>query len=324
MKADRLIEIGIVLYPDVQFSTVLGLTDLFTIANRFVAPRDGKLSKSIRVSHWKRDDRTGQPVRVFDTHQGEKGNPAALVLPSNLGDPVNPDVVAPYVKWLREKHSEGAAICSVCVGTFFLAETGLLDGRSATTHWMFSEDFRSRFAHVSLDIDRLIVDDGDIITAGGAMAWIDLGLKLLDRFAGPNVMIETSRFLLIDPPGREQRYYSFFSPRMTHGDAAVLKVQHWLQATGAKDIALKSLVAVSGLEERTFLRRFRKATGMTSSEYCQRLRMGQAREMLQFSKLSVESVAWEVGYADAGAFNKVFSKIVGLTPGEYRQRFNAM
>src|SRR3546814_8796756 len=91
------------------------------------------------------------------------------------------------------------------------------------------------------------------------MAWTDLGLKLVDRFLGPTVMFETARILLVDPPGREQRYYSVFSPRLTHGDAAVLKVQHWLQATQAKDVALATLAAQAGLEERTFLRRFQKA-----------------------------------------------------------------
>jgi transcriptional regulator GlxA family with amidase domain len=129
--------------------------------------------------------------------------------------------------------------------------------------------------------------------------------------------------LLIDPAGREQCYYSNFSPRLTHGDAAVLKVQHWLQTTQAKDIALPTLAAQAQLEERTFLRRFQKATSMTTTEYCQRLRVGNARELLQFSALSVEQIAWDVGYGDPGAFRKVFTRIVGLSPSEYRHRFYA-
>jgi len=103
----------------------------------------------------------------------------------------------------------------------------------------------------------------------------------------------------------------------------VLKVQHWLQATDAREIALATLAARAGLEERTFLRRFQKATGMTTREYCQRLRVGKAREMLQFSRLPVDRIAWEVGYSDPGTFRKLFARIVGLTPGEYRRRFSA-
>jgi transcriptional regulator GlxA family with amidase domain len=312
-----------VLYPGAQNSTVLGLTDLFTIANRFVVEQRELSSRPIRISHWQREDGDGQPKRVFDTHPHEESSPTALILPSVLGDPPGRSTIAPYIDWLRERHAAGTIMSSVCAGAFLLAETGLLDDRSATTHWMYAGIFRARFARTKLEADRLIVDDGDIITAGGAMSWTDLGLKLLDRLLGPNVMIRTSRILLIDPPGREQRYYSFFSPNMTHGDPAILKVQHWLQATAARDIALKSLVSISGLEERTLLRRFRKATGMTTSEYCQRLRVGRAREMLQSGRKSIENIAWEVGYGDAGSFSRLFVKIVGLTPGDYRQRFSA-
>ena len=161
------------------------------------------------------------------------------------------------------------------------------------------------------------------MTAGGIMSWTDLGLTLVERFLGPMVMVETARMLLVDPPGREQRYYSIFSPSFRHSDSAVLKVQHWLQATAAKDTALPSLAAEAGLEERTFLRRFQKATGMTTTEYCQRLRVNKAQDLLQFSRLPIDNVAWEVGYSDPGAFRKVFTRIVGLKPGEYRQRFSA-
>ncbi|EQB16342.1 hypothetical protein L284_09505 [Novosphingobium lindaniclasticum LE124] len=183
---------------------------------------------------------------------------------------------------------------------------------------------RARFPDVGrVDSDRLIIDDGDIITVGGVMAWTDLALKLVDRFLGPTIMLETARHLLVDPPGREQSYYSTFSPRLTHGDAAVLKVQHWLQATEARDVSLPTLAGQAGLEERTFLRRFQKATGFTSTDYCQRLRVGKAQELLQFSSRPIERIAWEVGYGDPSAFRKVFLRIVGLSPREFRQRFQA-
>lgn len=313
------LEIGIVDYPGAQSSTILGLTDMFLIANRVVERRGEQAP--LRISHWQRAAGAAVPERRFDSAPGADGRPAVLILPSALGDPPDRDAALPYAAWIRALHASGTVLSSVCAGAFVAAETGLLDGRTATTHWMYADAFRARFGATRLDIDRLIVEDGDIITAGGAMSWTDLGLKLLDRLLGPEVMFQTSRILLIDPPGREQRYYSFFSPTMTHGDGAILKVQHQLHATAAKDIALDAMVAASGLEQRTFLRRFRKATGMTTSEYCQRLRVGRAREMLQSRRLSVENVAWEVGYRDVGSFSKIFARTVGLTPGEYRQRF---
>ncbi len=160
-----------------------------------------------------------------------------------------------------------------------------------------------------------------MITAGGLMAWIDLGLKLVDRLLGSSIMLETARFLLVDPPGREQRYYSNFSPRLRHGDEAVLKVQHWLQAQGAREASIPAMAARAGLEERTFLRRFRKATGLKPTEYCQHLRVGKAREMLEITNRTIDQVAWDVGYEDAGAFRKVFQKVMGLSPRDYRRRF---
>jgi transcriptional regulator GlxA family with amidase domain len=315
-------EIGLLLYPGAQMAAVLGMTDLLGVAERLARKRlPERELPLLRVSHWRQEAQGEAPVRVFDSAPGARRNPTVLILPPALGDPISREVAAPLVGWLRDGHGAGITLGSICAGAFLLGETGLLARRTVTTHWGYFEPFRARFPDTRIDTDRLIVDDGDIVTAGGMMAWVDLGLKLVDRFLGPTVMTETARSFLVDPPGREQRYYSAFSPLLTHGDAAVLKVQHWLQATDAKETDLATLAAHAGLEERTFLRRFQKATGLTTTEYCQRLRVGKAREMLQFGTLSIDKIAWEVGYGDPGAFRKVFMRIVGLTPGEYRQRF---
>lgn len=323
MNERQLIEIGLVLYPEAQLAAVLGLTDLLGVAGRIAAAHRKLDSSPLRISHWQRKTSGAKPVRIFDSEPGASGDLSALIMPPTLSEPIGVEAAAPWADWLKRHHANGVMLGSVCAGAFLLGETGLLAKRTVTTHWAYAELFQTRFPDACLDVDRLIIDDGDIVTAGGAMAWTDLGLRLVDRFLGPHVMIETARMLLIDPAGREQCYYSTFSPRLTHGDAAVLKVQHWLQATQAKDIALSTLAAHAQLEERTFLRRFQKATGMTTTEYCQRLRVGNARELLQFSALSVEQIAWDVGYSDPGAFRKVFTRVVGLSPSEYRRRFHA-
>ena len=305
------IRIGIVLYPGVQLSAAMGLTDLFYVAGQAAAEKG-----SLRL-------------QVHDIHPNVPAERAAevpcdvLILPPSLQQPIQPDAAASFAHWLRQRHSEGTVLASVCGGAFLLAETGLLKGRTVTTHWTYAQAFRDRFPDVVLDTDRLIIDGGDIISAGGLMSWTDLGLKLVERFLGPVVMAQTARMMLVDPPGREQRYYSSFVPRLTHGDAAVLKVQHHLQATEGREARLAVLADQAGLEERTLLRRFQKATGLTTTVYAQRLRIAKAQELLQFGRLSVERVAWEVGYTDAGSFRKIFHRIVGLTPGEYRQRFHA-
>lgn len=150
--------------------------------------------------------------------------------------PITDEAAAPFVERLRERHAAGAVLASVCGGVFLLAETGLLAGRAVTTHWMYAETFRQRFPDVRLDTDRLIIDGGDILSAGGLMSWTDLGLRLVERILGPAAMAETARTMLVDPPGREQRFCSAFVPRLTHGDAAILKAQHFLQAGEGREM----------------------------------------------------------------------------------------
>lgn len=315
------IELGIVLYPGVQMATVFGLTDLFGIAGRFDGAAADPDRLPLRISHWQLGETDQAAKRVHDSHPDACGEPSVLILPPSLEEPISAEAARPYLDWLRQHHQAGVRLASICAGAFLLGETGLLAGRTATTHWLYVERFMARFPDVRLNADQLIIDADDIITAGGLMAWTDLGLRLVDRYLGAKAMIDTAQMLVIDPPGRQQRYYSAFSPRLNHGDGAILAVQQWLQETAAGETALAELAQRAGLEERTFLRRFRKATGMTTTDYCQRLRVGRARELLQTSRLPIERVAWEVGYADPGAFRKVFTRVVGLTPGAYRRRF---
>jgi transcriptional regulator GlxA family with amidase domain len=322
MAKHPVLEIGIVPFPGAQLAAIYGLIDLFKIADTYAARHFGDDKVFLRITQRLppalapiANESLGIELKIDKT-------PTVLILPPKLGTPLTAEEATPYADWLIASYKRGTVLASACGGAFMLAEAGLLDGRSVTTHWDHADVFGRRFPEARLDVDKLIIDDGDIISAGGLMAWVDMGLKLVDRFLGPVVMVETARYMLVDPPGREQRYYSAFSPNLKHGDASILKVQHRLQAEGAKDVTLSALASVAGLEERTFLRRFRKATGLTAGDYCQRLRVGKACELLQFSAAPVETIAWQVGYGDPSAFRKVFLKITGLTPGDYRRRFN--
>ena len=315
-----LIEVGMMLYPDCQMGMVHGITDLFDVAGRF-AVEHGR--RPIRASHWLLQP-DGGFARRYDSHPDEPGgnSPAVLIAPGSLHKLLEPGEVEPYARWLLDRHGQGAVLASNCGGAFALAATGLLAGRPATTHWFFADEFRARFPDVRMEVDRMVVDDGDIVTAGGLMAWTDLGLRIVERLLGPTVMMETARFLLIDPAGREQKNYASFAPKLTHGDEAILKVQHWLQARGAGSVAVAEMAGEAGMEERTFQRRFKAATGMTPVEYVQHLRVGRARELLEFTRRTVDQIAWSVGYEDAAAFRKLFHRLIGLSPHEYRQRFS--
>jgi transcriptional regulator GlxA family with amidase domain len=312
-------EIGLLLYPGCAMASVHGLSDAFQVANDYARQHGG--TDRIRTSHWKLVGNTFE--RSYDTDPGAAGSPEYVVIPGRLADPLRADEAADFVGWLRERHSAGATLASICGGAFMLGHTGLLSGRRATTHWLYAGVFEAAFPDVEVTAGDMIVEDGDIITAGGMLAWTDLGLRLIHRVLGPTVVGDTAKFLLVDPSGREQRHYSTFAPRLSHGDDAVLKVQHWLQSHGSEEINVAELAERAGLEQRTFLRRFQKATGLRPTEYVQALRIGLARERLEFSRDTVERIAWNVGYKDPSAFRRVFQKVTGLSASAYRERFSA-
>ncbi|PTL76441.1 GlxA family transcriptional regulator [Vitiosangium sp. GDMCC 1.1324] len=314
--------VGLLIYPGAQMSAVHGLTDMFRTANRLAAEKGLSDVPALRVSHWQLGGNGLAVERVFDTHGQGRECLAVLIVPPSLDDEPFAGRAATLARWIAAQHATGTILCSICAGAFLLAETGLLDGRWATTHWALAERLAEQFPAIRLDADKLLIEDGDIITAGGVMAWVDLGLRLVDRLLSPSIMLATARFLLVDPSGREQRFYSNFAPKLHHGDAAILKVQHWLQAHGSERLTLPMMAAKAVLGERTFLRRFQKATGLNPTAYVQHLRVGKAREMLETTNLPLEQVAWRVGYEDPGAFRKVFLKLMGLSPGDYRRRFS--
>jgi transcriptional regulator GlxA family with amidase domain len=318
------VEIGIVKYPLYLASAVSGLTEFFIVANRFASSNEEAGRPIIRVTHWEASLRNPKRIEpVFDSHPGiGRGVPRILIAPpSIIIEPISSEAAAPYARWLAQLHARGSTITSVCAGAFLPAEAKLLDGRTVTTHWIFADVLRQRYPSVIVDADKLLLDDGDIITAAGMTAWTDLALLLIYRLLGPTVMLQTARFMLVDPSGKEQSYYRCFSPRLDHGDAEILRVQHWLQKNGGRNVDLMKMAKTAGLEMRTFMRRFRNATTFKPTEYCQHMRISKAREMLELSRQSVERISWAVGYEDPASFRRIFYRIVGLSPGEYRSRF---
>ena len=321
MDAERAIaELGVLIYPGAQMAAVHGLTDLFGVANRIAAEHQSVQLPLLRISHWQVEG-DQPPVRVFDSHPAPERALVAVLIPPSIGGFTEGQARQGLIRWLREQHAGGATLGGVCVGSILLAESGLLDGRSATTHWTSAKAFAERYPAIRLKADTPIVDDGDLITTAGLMAWSELGLRLVNRLLGPSIATSTARFLVVEHSDSASECGSNFAPILSHGDAAILKVQHWLQSTGATDVSLAAMAEKAGMEERTFLRRFRAATALKPTEYCQHLRVGKAREMLEFTNGTIDHIAWTVGYQDPGAFRATFKKITGLAPSDYRARF---
>lgn len=314
------VELGVLIYQGAQMAAVHGLTDLFGVANRVAAEHHCAQLPLLRVSHWQVDAQ-GTPSRVFDSHPGAEQAMVAVLVPPSIGEFTDEQAPPALLAWLRQQHAAGTVLGGVCIGSIMLACSGLLDGRSATTHWSSAESFAARFPAVRLEADKPIVDDGDLITTAGLMAWSELGLRLVDRLMGPSIAAGTAKFLVIEHRDSACACGSNFAPILGHGDAAILKVQHWLQASGAVDVSIAGMALEAGLEQRTFLRRFRAATGLKPTEYCQHVRVGKARQMLEFTNGTIDHIAWTVGYQDPSAFRATFKKITGLAPSDYRSRF---
>ena len=315
-------EIGIVLYPGVQVAGVHGLTDLFEIAANIARDqqRDGRFP--LRVTHWQpAHSRDTELSCVYDSNPHGSPQPRILIIPPTMMDLPDPEVPTGVASWLRRCHAEGAKLVAVCSGAFILAETGLAAGRSVSTHRFCGEALAKRFPQILVDTDRRIIDHGDIITAGGFLSWVDLGLLLIERILGETVGVETARFVLSDRAASEARYRPGFAPPQTHGDKAVLKAQEWVHIRDGRDVSLASMAAAAGLERRTFLRRFANATGMTPIEYCRAVRIARARELLEFGNMPQKEIAQYLGYKDVASFARAFRKVTGTTPGTYRKRF---
>ena len=315
-------QVGLLIYPDCQLAAVHGLTDLFRIAGEWAAKAAGEgPAPFIRVSHWTASEDEGRVACTWDSRPGAPHALTHVLAPPSLVMPERMRPMPASAAWMKARHGEGSALGSICAGAFVLAETGLADGRRATTHWAFAEALAARFPAVKVAASAMVLEDGDLMTAGGILAWTDLGLTLVERLLGPSVMLATALFLLIDPPRRSQLPFAAFQPRFDHGDAAVLKAQHAIHARAAQGTGVPELAAVAGLGERTFLRRFARATGMRPVEYLQQVRIARAREALELTRDPVDAIAWSVGYADPAAFRKLFQRLTGETPMAYRRRF---
>lgn len=316
-KKGWICEIGLLIYPDCQLSAIYGLTDLFRIAGEWA---DGDDPRKIRVTHWRAEDR-GEPKCVWDTHPNQTHHLDYVITPPSI---VMPDKMQPMPQeaaWLHAQHEEGSRVCSICAGAFVLAESGLLRGRRVTTHWAFAKHLAESYREIEVADRNLVLDDGDVISAGGILAWTDLGLTLVERLFGRSTMLSTARFLVIQPPRATQLPFTEFIPDFDHGDEAILRVQHHIHADLNASLTLNDLSELAHLGRRTFMRRFAKATSLNPTEYIQQARVAKARGILELTNRPLDQIAWEVGYKDPSAFSKIFRRISGVSASDYRHQF---
>ena len=303
--------IAIIDYPGALKSAVFGLSEMFLLANQLA-------SEAVTEERFSVDILT---INELGTRLSTRKKYTAVFLPPSIDHESSSQPTTVLTDWLIQRYKEGSMLCSACAGLFIIAPTGVLEGKEVTTHWQLADDFSERYPTVNLNVDKIVINDGDIITAGGMMAWLDLGLELISQLISPKVMRQLGKLLVVDTGLREQRYYQQFTPKFTHGDELILRIQRKLAVSLTESIKVAELAESFNLTERTFFRRFIKSTGIKPSEYIQRLRIQKACDLLEDTTRSFELIANDVGYEDTSACRKTFKHIIGLTPREFRNRF---
>jgi transcriptional regulator GlxA family with amidase domain len=224
--------------------------------------------------------------------------------------------------WIVEQYHKGAEVASMCIGGVLLAATGLLNGRRCSTHWMAADAFRRMFPDVELVVEKLITDEHRIYTSGGAFSFVNLLLYLIEKYCDREMAIFCSKVFEVDIDRNSQCAFTMFSGLKSHQDEAIKQAQLFIETHVNEKISMAELAASLGLSRRNFDRRFIKATYNTPLEYLQRVKIEAAKKALETSSLTVNEVMYGIGYTDLKTFREVFKKITGLSPLEYRNKYN--
>ncbi len=226
-----------------------------------------------------------------------------------------------FIPWLIEQYKEGAEIVSLCISSFFLASTGLLDGKPCSTHWQFAQVFKEKFPRAILTDEKIVTEANGIYTSGGAYAFTNLVIYLIEKYAGREVAVLAAKGFMVDIDRSSQSPFMIFSGQKNHKDELVLKAQEYIEENYPKKISVSELCEDVPLSRRTFERRFKQATSNTVLEYLQRVKVEAAKKELEKGRKTVNEVMYQVGYSDSKAFREVFKKVVGMTPVNYRNKY---
>ncbi|MEX0609032.1 MAG: helix-turn-helix domain-containing protein [Balneolaceae bacterium] len=226
------------------------------------------------------------------------------------------------VDWIERQYKDGAEVASICTGAFLLAASGLLDGKSCSTHWSVADNFRSMFPKLDLQTDKLITDEDGIYTNGGAYSFLNLIIYLVEKYYDRQTAIYCSKVFQIEMDRQNQSAFIIFKGQKMHEDEIVKEAQNYIESNVHNKISIRHLASKFAVSRRQFDRRFIEATGNTPFEYLQRVKVEAAKKLLEAGRKTVMEIMFEVGYSDASAFRRVFKEITSLSPVEYRNRYN--
>lgn len=227
-----------------------------------------------------------------------------------------------FIPWITHQYKNGAEVVSLCVGAFLLAATGLLNGKECSTHWIFANDFREMFPEVTLTDGSIITEVDGLYSSGGAASYWNLLLHLIEKHAGREMSIKASKFFAIEIDRKSQSPFIMFNGQKKHEDEPIRKAQEFIEQNVTEKISVEELASRFAIGTRHFARRFKKATNNTPAEYIQRVKIEAAKKQLEDTRKNVNEVMYDIGYIDVKTFRTVFKKITGLSPIDYRHKYN--
>jgi len=225
-------------------------------------------------------------------------------------------------EWLKHQYEQGAELASLCLGAFLLASTGLLNGKKCSTHWAYYDEFRSMFPEVEVRDGSIITEENRIYSSGGANSYWNLLLYLVEKFVDRETAILAAKYFAIDIDRDNQGAFTIFRGQKDHNDEHVKKAQDYIEANYQEKISVDELTDLLAVSRRSFERRFKKATNNTIVEYIQRVKIEAAKRNFEQSRKNINEVMFDVGYTDTKAFRTIFKRLTGLTPIEYRNKYN--
>ncbi len=248
-----------------------------------------------------------------------------IIIPSLIGSPgKNIAMNQELIEWVKKHYQNGAEVASFCVGAFFLAATGLLNGKQCATHWYSANAFRQMFPDVNLVDDKIMTEENGIYTSGGSHSYLNLLVYLVEKFAGRDVAILIAKTYMIDIDRTSQSPFIIFKGQKAHEDGHVKKAQEFIETNFREKITIDQLANMLALSRRSLERRFKEATGNTIVEYIQRVKIEAAKKDFESNRKNINEVMYEVGYTDTKGFRTVFKKVTGLSPVAYRKKYNKL
>lgn len=267
--------------------------------------------------------RNGLFVIKPDTLIGEVKKTDIIIIPAMHGDYLRArELNKEFLPWIIAQYESGAELVAFCIGAFFLAATGLLKEKQCATHWIAANDFRAMFPDVKLVNDRIMTADSGIYTSGGAYSSLNLLAYLIEKYAGREMAVMIAKAFMIDIDRNSQSPFIIFQGQKAHDDEPIKKAQEFIEQNFQEKISVDQLAYMSALGRRNLERRFKKATANTVVEYIQRVKVEAAKKDFENSRKNINEVMYDVGYSDTKAFRTIFRKVTGLSPLEYRNKYN--